>query len=576
MLRNHLHLLVLTLLISLAACQAEEIEAELDHDELASEVYEEGPPLLGEDGKEDRFGAGLLAYAELPMDADFDAPLQVLFAPDDPVTTLEITMIERVKFARQTDERTFGDGENPYKIRYAAYNLRNPDILEKLGDAHEAGVDVRVLIEARQLDPEKPWNIADTYLAERGFEIYPDQRELSAAEKDRPGSLIGIRGPGLMHFKTRLFETPEGTSLLTGSLNPGDNAVLNEETLHLITDEHVVARYQDAYERILHGQAFENEWHGERAVNVLFTPSSRGMRAGTQILRWLEEEQEQILIMVFSLRNLTADGIDGSLVDILGAKVRQGVPVYVITDRKQSDGVDANGNRLMWDDPTEDLLRAAGVPVYEAINYAGEFNAMHHKVAVLGKTRTRVITDASNWTLAGLGGKGRPAKNLESVLFIDSKRLDDNRTGRRYIAQWARVLSRYADQSVEVDGERPFDAVYADLTASPLWPSQDVHFTARAQTEFGESVRAVGNTPELGNWDEGPGVELLTDYHNYPHWRTRAPTPMPLGLSFEWKLIARHADTGAVRWEGGDNRDGFVQSGALVPDPHVDLSAEWR
>jgi phosphatidylserine/phosphatidylglycerophosphate/cardiolipin synthase-like enzyme len=545
-------------------------------DDLTAEVFNEGPPILLGGGKTDLFDGELAAYGELPANSDFTAPLQVLFAPDDPVTTLEMTMIDRVRQARLDDSRTFGDDDNPYRIRYAVYNLRNPDILEKLGDAFEAGVDVRILIEARQLDPEKPWNTAHTYLAGRGFQIVADHRKMTHPGKTRPGSLIGIHGSGLMHLKTRLFETPEGASLLTGSLNPGDNAVLNEESLHLITDAYIVGRYQDAYERVLTGQPFDNQWHGERPINVLFTPAKTGLRAGTQILRWLEDEKEQILLMVFSLRNFNADGIEDSLVDILGRKVKEGVPVYVITDRKQSDGIDAQGNRLTSNDPTEDRLRAAGVPVYEAVNYATDFTAMHHKVAVLGKTRIRVITDASNWTQAGLGSQGRLARNIESVLFIDSRRLDQNRTGQRYLAQWTRVLSRYAHQSAELDRERPFEPVFADLTASPRWPKLPLQFHARATTSFGEEIRVVGSAPELGQWQVEGGVPLATDATSYPYWRSLAPTPMPLGATFEWKLLARHHSTGATRWETGPNLDGFVQPAALLPDLHLDLHTEWR
>jgi hypothetical protein len=132
---------------------------------------------------------------------------------------------------------------------------------------------------------------------------------------------------------------------------------------------------------------------------------------------------------------------------------------------------------MYWNDSTEDRLRAAGVPVYEATNSASPYTAMHHKVAVLGKSRIRVITDAANWTKAGLGSDSVRAKNVESVLFIDSEQLDNNRTGRRYLAQWLKVLKRYAGQSV-VDGEESAGPVIDALMSRADWPTQDVSFSS--------------------------------------------------------------------------------------------------
>ncbi|MBA2664245.1 MAG: hypothetical protein H0U74_18280 [Bradymonadaceae bacterium] len=568
-------LAILLLLSGLTACIGEEA-GELPNAELADEVYEEGPPFITKNGKSDIFDQDLAAYGPLPKGMRYDLAIQAVFAPDDPVATLEMHMIDRVRDARRADATVYGAGENPYRIRYAVYNLRNPDLLDRLVDAHKAGVDVRVLIEAAQIDPDKPWNIADKVLVDNGFTLFADHRKMTDADKQKSATLVGIKSGGLMHLKTRIYDTPEGSHLLTGSLNPGDNAVLNEESLHLISDARIIERYREMYDNVLYGRPIANKWEGDKALNVLFTPTKTGVRAGTQILRWIEEEQEQILIMVFSLRELTADNIDGSLVDILAQKVKDGVPVYVITDRKQSDGIDADGNRIMWDDVTEDKLRRAGVPVYEAVNYATPFCAMHFKAAVLGKTRIRVITDAANWTLAGLGGKGRATKNVESVLFIDSARLDDNLTGRRYLAQWTRVLSRYAHQSVEIDREKSFDAVYERLSSAANWPSQPVSFGAsHAETAFGESIKVIGDRPELGAWGNGHnGVALTTDAASYPRWSSLGPVLMPLGAQFEWKFVAQHQNT--LRWEPGENRQGIAQPSALTGAADAHYTDAWR
>lgn len=538
-------------------------------------AYEDGPPLVTADGKTDALGRELAAYAELRADQTLDVDFEVLFAPDDPVSTVELEAIGRVIEARGEDERSFDEGSNPYRIRYAVYNLRNPLIVEALADAEDAGVDVQVLIDAAQLDPERTWNTADERLIERGFEFAPDHRALSG-DATVTADLIGIAGSGLMHLKARIFETPSERVVLSGSMNPGDNSVLNEETLHLIRDPRIVSRYIAAYDAVLHDEDPTNEWDDDAAVNVLFTPAA-SERAVGRVFDWLVEEDEQILLMMFSLRNLTAPGHAQDLVQLLGDKVRDGVDVWVITDRKQSDGVDAAGNRIAWDDDTEDKLRAVGVPVYEATNRATEFTAMHHKVAILGRTNIRVITDAANWTLSGLGSKTRKARNIESQLFIDSAALDQNRTGRRYLAQWMRVASRYAAQGAS-DGEPDYVQIWETLSARPGWPTLGTTFTAHeAFTAFGESVVVRGDLDDLGHWGtRGDGVQLATDGEIYPTWRSIEPTVLPLGQSFEWKFTVGFPSDSSVRWESGDNRAGFVQPTALTSSDAAHHVGDFR
>jgi len=310
------------------------------------------------------------------------------------------------------------------------------------------------------------------------------------------------------------------------------------------------------------------------AVNALFTPAASGPRAGARALRWIAEQDELILLMVFSPRDITGEGVSGSLVDILAERAGAGVPVYVITDRKQSDGVDANGAHLYSNDRTEHRLRAAGVQVYEAINHATEFTAVHLKVGILGLTSIRVITDAANWTLAGLGSSTRVANTYESQLFIDGEQLDGGRTGRRYLAQWLRVLGRYANQSA-ADGEASYDEGAARLAALPGWPQQTLRFTATAETSFGESIYVRGDHLALGGWDD-LGHALGTDASSYPRWAGATELAIPLGTWIEWKLTASYGDASATRGENGSNRIDFVQPAALLPSGALVLDGTWR
>jgi len=532
------------------------------------EEYQEGEPLIGPDGKADGFGPDVPAYAPLPPGADLSAPLQVIFAPGEPVVTLELYWIDWVRQQRASDGNSYPEGENPYFIHYAVYTMRNQRIIEALADAEAEGVDVQILIESDQLGKERTWMTVDEYLSGRGFEVVLDHHDLD--ERSRAtADLIGIKHYGLMHLKTRIFHTPTDCLVLSGSFNPGSYAPLNDENFHLIRDSFLVERYRDMYRHLLYGERPVNVWDDTRPVNVLFTRPREGIRPGEMFLRWLGEEQEQILIMTYSLRDITAPGEQRSLVQLLAEKVAAGIPVYVISDRKQSDGGDH--------DDTDDRLRAAGVPVYEARNYATTYSAMHHKVAVLGRSHIRVVADSANWTKSGLGTASNIARNTESMLFIDTQALDDGRTGRRYLAEWLKVLERYAEQGQAIDGEQSYQEVEQRLLVQPDWPEQAVGFLARrAETDMGEVVYVLGDYPRLGGWGElGPGVELVTDPQDYPDWWTNEPVLLPLALQFEWKLTALDAGAGR-RWEDGPNRLSRAWSPALQADETYWLQAVWR
>lgn len=557
-------------------CADDATSAELLNEESVEGIYEDGPPIPREDGKGDALAAQIPAYAPLPADwsaAQLRSPAQVLFAPEDPVATIEQELVRQVIAARAADTAQYDEGSNPYSIRYAVYNLRNPELVELLAQAHEQGVDVQIIIEADQLKPEKDYNTADEQLVERGFELVGRHQALTDQTR-QSADLIGVASSGLMHLKTRIFSTPAQTLMLTGSLNPGDNAMLNEESLHLISDPALIARYATAFEAVRDGKKLANVWDDQAAMNVLFTPAGSGPRAVTKVFDWLKDEQEQILLMVFSLRDISAPGHDESLVELLGQKVAQGVPVYVITDRKQSDGIDAQGNKIMWNDGTEDALRRVGVKVYEATNRATPFTAMHHKVAILGRKRIRVISDAANWTKAGLGTSTRKATNVESQLFIDSAALDNNLTGRRYLGQFMRVLSRYAEQT---PAEPSFDQVYGALTTRPDWPTVPLSFKAHElYTQWGESGRILGDHAVLGAWGQvHDGLRLTTDGRSYPTWFMAQDAQIPVGTMMRYKFVIHRANT-PLRWEKGDDRQGFAQPTLWADDGHARFEGQWR
>lgn len=498
--------------------------------------------------------------------------LKTFFAPyDDPIKQ-DIALIQEVIEAKKADPRTFEDGNNPYKIQFAVYNLRNPEVIRLLGEAAKQGVDVQVLIEDHQLDPAKDFNTADEQLIAAGFQFSKTHRGLSDEQKQEL-DLIGIEGSGLMHLKTRIFTRPDPVTaepiekMLTGSLNPGDAAPFNNETLHLITDKQLIARYKAKYQAVLDDKDLPNEWVQGAAVNVLFTPAKEGPHPADKILELIDKEQEAIFLSVFSLRNFAGKESRGQLLDKLQKAKERGVPIVVVTDRKQSDGTDAQGNRIGWDDKTEDKLRELGIPVYECTNTAGPYNAMHNKSAIFGLSNMKVVTDCGNWTKAALGSSGRRAKNDESFLFIESGKLDDNATGLRYLSNFLYLLRSYEGQ--QHDGDPGAKALVDQLSQHPAWPKVEVDFDVFAQTYFGQEVYITGDHPALGDWTRsGPGLKLKTDGASYPTWKNESKLKLPFGTTLEYKVVKRDARTGELSWEPGNNQ-------ILVVDP-ADLNHSAR
>ncbi len=484
--------------------------------------------------------------------------LKTWFAPYEDTRKPELALLDEVIAARKADPRTFQEGQNPYKINYAVYNISSQEILEKLAEANRAGVDVQVLIEEDQLDPQKTWNDGDDYLIRNGFEFAPDHKKLTPEER-HTADLIGINNSTLMHLKTRIFQYPDPQTgdlkqtVLTGSMNPGESAIHNDENLMQINDPRVARRYIEMYEAVRDGKEIKNDFDPQSPINVMFTgaPVKDGQSVTRQIFNMIDQEKEAIFLSVFTLRNLTTDSDRQNLVDKLKAAHDRGVPVVVITDKKQSDGVDAQGNRTFSDDQTEDLLQKAGIPTYEALNPSGPFNAMHAKSAIFGLSDIKVITDTGNWTKAALSGRGsRYAQNEESYLFVDSGKLDNNQTGMRYLGNFLNLLRAYAPQNPD---QPAAEELINKLSSHPAWPRVKVDFSVMAHTFMGQDIYITGNHPAVGNWtQDGPGLKLNTSPGRYPFWESGGALELPFGSQFEYKIVKREPN-GSLQWEAGPN-----------------------
>jgi hypothetical protein len=96
-----------------------------------------------------------------------------------------------------------------------------------------------------------------------------------------------------------------------------------------------------------------------RPVNLMFSPGLTGDELANQVLAWIDQEKELLLLTMFSLRNFNSNKHKASFIEAVTSAVARGAICIVITDRKQKYF------------PLVIPLAKAGCLVYEAVNNVG-------------------------------------------------------------------------------------------------------------------------------------------------------------------------------------------------------------
>lgn len=481
------------------------------------------------------------------------SPFEVYFAPYDPAAKAEIGLIDKVLEAREKDSTVYPPGENPYKINYAVYNLRSPAVISRLIKAAKMGVDVQVLVESKQIAPESHWNTVDDVFEDAGLDVIYDDTDLPMAEREA-AHLVGIESNHLMHLKSRIYSYKDPDTgeiqraVLSGSMNPGDGASLNDENLNLIEVPNIIDLYEKKFDDVLRHKRTENVWDPDSGLNVMFTPAKSGPRPIEKLFEWIDAEDELILLSVFDVRNIKDPKSKKSLVEKLVAAKDRGAEVLMITDRKKSDGLDSDGNRVMmyghyasnnWLD--EDLEKH-GIPVYEFTNEAGDFNAVHPKAGLFGLEDIKVITGAGNWTRASIGSGNKRGRNEESFIFVESGKLDDNRSGMRYLSNALYLLRNYDHQN---DEHLPAEEMIKKLQSLPNWPQVEFDPSNLLPPDFEGEAYLVGDHPSLKGKPGEPGLKI-TNRSTALGAMLRAPIMLPFGTKIEYDIMT-HRDDGSLK-----------------------------
>lgn len=102
-----------------------------------------------------------------------------------------------------------------------------------------------------------------------------------------------------------------------------------------------MCRYEEKYLAVRSDSSVVNSFDPEKQINALFSPDAEGTQAVDQLITWIDEEQDVVLVWVFTLRNVMSHNLGNrTLYDGLVEAKERGAVVVVATDKnmvEQSD-----------------------------------------------------------------------------------------------------------------------------------------------------------------------------------------------------------------------------------------------
>ncbi len=285
-------------------------------------------------------------------------------------------------------------------IRVAMYNLRSDRVGWMLVDKQAQGVDVELLLDAKQM--VKEWNTLDDDLIVAGLNVVPITND------NHPYATL--------HDKLAVID---GSTVFMGSGNWGTSGLHDNNEAVLALSSPVLAQVVDEeLDQIVSGIKTERSGDVDSHTQLYFSPEDR---LDDVVESHIDAATDQIQVAVFSLR------LD-SLADALVRAHQRGVEVHVITDLKQSDQTDID----------EDLVNA-GIAVVEALNETTPYTAMHHKFMVVDGHTTLVGSYNWSWTASNY--------SYEDLAVI----ADDTEVAAAFAGEFGRVWDSYSDLPNPVD-----------------------------------------------------------------------------------------------------------------------------
>jgi hypothetical protein len=399
-----------------------------------------------------------------PARAGTAHPPELRFAPFDDPGAMVVREIDTVIAAKAADPA------GRHTMHAAIFNINDPRIVDRVIAAHRAGVEVRLITDAKKFRPSATYLTGDDALIAAGV----------------PMLGIGHEGHAAMHLKVALFD---GKKVATGSANwEWGSSFENHELMALFDDPAVVTAYAQRFEWLAGGVLSARV--GSR--DVAFGPDEEPHRRLGELI---DRATTSVHVAMFTAKDFSWDSGQSLFKKLVAAKKR-GVDVVLVTDEGVAEGSEFHGVTTA-DDPTDEWLEREGIRVVRADVPFAKYASMHHKFMVVdGET---AALGAYNWYFDSA------FLNDEDVVFVR-----DRAIAARFEGELAELCRRY---------DSSFDPA--------RWPSVQVTLAAEhPHTAWGESVVALGEDA-FGNW--ATAIPLS----GYPIWRGTITAPAGARLSWK-------------------------------------------
>ncbi|EFQ30066.1 glycosyl hydrolase family 15 [Colletotrichum graminicola M1.001] len=113
------------------------------------------------------------------------------------------------------------------------------------------------------------------------------------------------------------------------------------------------------------------------------------------------------------------------------------------------------------------------------------------------------------------------------------------------------------------------DTATPTATGCPIASSVLVTFNARVVTQFGQTIKIVGNIPSLGNWNPSNAVTLSASGYTSANPVWSVTVQLPAGQPIQYKYI-NVASNGTPTWENDPNRSYTVPSSCATSTTRSD------
>ena len=412
---------------------------------------------------------------------------EVLFSPyDDPGARI-ISELDRLR------QKKLDNPNRRVTFHAAVFNTNEPEINDAVIRAHQAGVEVRLLMDGRKFRASYDWYKGDDQLLNAGV------------------PLLGVKysGRGAMHNKFMLFD---GEILMTGSMNwQFGGRYHNHENMIIYQDQDLISAYAARFESIAGGVKLERRFafDVQEDLSVSFAPDEPSHRI---LANLIDQAQQQVLVAMFTAKDVrwSENGEETSLFEKLISAKDRGVDVQVIIDHGVHEANEYYGV-LSEDDPIDEWLEDQGIHVVRADNIRSPYASMHHKFMVVDQEIT--VTGAYNWYYDSA------FLNDEDQVVIRSPR-----TAAVYTGEFTNLLAQYDDQY-----------------NPQAWPQRQLKLKVYfPYTEWGDRLFVTGSIPELGEWVLEDAIEL--NINEWPYWQTQFELPAGIRSEYKVVLVRRNGD----------------------------------